>query len=555
MENYQIADMLALLSKLMDIHGENSFKAKSYAFAAFAIEKCGVNLSETEHNQIASLKGIGTSTAQKIIEILETGKLKALEEIISKTPPGVIEMLNIKGIGPKKIHTIWKEMQIESIGELLYACKENRLKLYKGFGEKTQQSVVDTIEFYLRNKQSHLYIHLELIVPQITNILEDIFGQSVFPAGEFARKLEVINNIDFIIIADRQKIIGELSNVQGFTLKAQDDHLLYETSTGLDIRIIPSHPQDLAKTRLRFNSHPDFFAAVEKHSGFEGSAAGNEEDLFGSLGLNYIPADLREKAALPYLQNVLPEVIREEDIRGIIHSHSTWSDGSHTIEQMARAAIAAGLEYLVITDHSKSAFYANGLTEERIRMQHEEIDELNVKLAPFRIFKGIESDILNDGSLDYPDPVLATFEVVIASIHSNFRMSIEKATDRILTAIRNPYTSIMGHLTGRLLLSRNGYPVDHDAVIEACAAENVVLELNANPNRLDIDWRYIPSAVQKNVMISIDPDAHSIGEINYTRYGVMAARKAMLLPSQNLSSMDLPTFSAFLKKQKILKGI
>ncbi len=249
-------------------------------------------------------------------------------------------------------------------------------------------------------------------------------------------------------------------------------------------------------------------------------------------------------------QNKLPQIIETADIKGIIHSHSNWSDGSFSIEQMATAAIAKGFEYLVISDHSKSAFYANGLYEERIKAQHQQIEELNSKLAPFRIFKSIESDILNDGSLDYDDDILSTFDLVIASIHSNLKMSEEKAMMRLMNAIENPYTAILGHMTGRLLLSRKGYPVDHKAIIDACVANDVVIELNAHPRRLDMDWSWIPYAIEKGALISIDPDAHSIEGYDDIRYGVIAAQKGLLTAAQNLSSFSLQQFERFLMDRR-----
>ena len=245
----------------------------------------------------------------------------------------------------------------------------------------------------------------------------------------------------------------------------------------------------------------------------------------------------------------LPEVIEPENITAIIHSHSKWSDGNNTIEEMAKAAIAKDLQYLVISDHSKSAFYANGLTEERLKAQHAEIDELNDKLKPFKIFKSIESDILTDGSLDYSDEVLNSFDIIIASIHSNLKMSEENAMIRLLNAIKNPFTSILGHCTGRLLLSRVGYPVDHKKIIDACVEHNVVIELNAHPRRLDIDWRFLDYCLEKEVLISIDPDAHSVNAFGHVKYGVLAAQKAGVIASQNLSSYSLPMFEAFLKAQ------
>jgi len=245
----------------------------------------------------------------------------------------------------------------------------------------------------------------------------------------------------------------------------------------------------------------------------------------------------------------LKPVIELNDIKAIIHSHSNWSDGAETLESMANAAKEKGYEYLVISDHSKTAFYANGLREERIVSQHQQIDELNKKLYPFRIFKSIESDILNDGSLDYSDEVLNSFDLIIASIHSNLKMTEDKAMMRLINAIENPFTSILGHMTGRLLLSRNGYPVDHHKIIDACVANNVVIELNAHPRRLDIDWRWIREATDKGVLISINPDAHSITGFDDCKYGILVAQKAGLTKYQNLSSYTLSEFEEFLMEQ------
>jgi DNA polymerase (family 10) len=243
-------------------------------------------------------------------------------------------------------------------------------------------------------------------------------------------------------------------------------------------------------------------------------------------------------------------LLRPEEIKAVIHSHSNWSDGSNTIEEMAEACIRKGYEYLVISDHSKSAFYANGLQEERIREQHRYIDELNARFAPFKIFKSIECDILNDGQLDYTDSILGTFDLVIASVHSNLKMTQEKAMMRLLRAIENPYTVILGHMTGRLLLSRPGYPVDHEQIIDACAANRVVIELNAHPRRLDMDWRWIDKAVEKGVLISIDPDAHAIEGYEDIRYGVLIAQKAGLTAEHNLSSFTRQQLEDYLSERK-----
>ena len=246
----------------------------------------------------------------------------------------------------------------------------------------------------------------------------------------------------------------------------------------------------------------------------------------------------------------MPALIQFSDIKGIIHSHSNWSDGLHTIEEMAKACIDQGFEYLVISDHSKSAFYANGLSEDRLREQHRYIDELNIRLTPFHIFKSVESDILNDGRLDYSDSVLATFDLVIASVHSNLKMSEEKAMSRLLTAIQNPYTRILGHPTGRLLLSRAGYPINHKTLIDACAAHGVVIELNAHPRRLDMDWRWIRYALEKNVLISVDPDAHTIAGYHDVHYGVLTGQKGGLTADKNLSSFTLKQMTEFVSAKR-----
>jgi DNA polymerase (family 10) len=558
MNNYEIAASFSLLGKLMDIHGENSFKSKSYAVAAFTIEKLTAPLSEIPKETIASIKGIGASSAQKIIELLETKKLKILEELILSTPKGVIEMLNIKGIGPKKINTIWKEMEIESIGELLYACKENRLKLYKGFGEKTQQNVIEKIEFYLKNMGSHLYVNAEKTAPVLLDFLKKIFGKNeVHITGHFKRQTETLDELEFVIAGDEKTIENVLQKAEGFTLKkTENDFLLYETPIGIDIKIYATEKSNITRKLIETSSSTDFIKELAE-GGIDLDGHVDEEAFFKNSGMVYIPAFLREsqKAIKHAKQGKLPEYIQEGDIKGIIHCHSNWSDGSNTIEEMANAAISRGMEYLVISDHSKSAFYAQGLYEEKIKEQQHYVDELNAKLAPFKIFKSIESDILNDGNLDYSNAVLSTFDLVIGSVHSNLKMTEEKAMMRLLKAIENPYTTILGHMTGRLLLSRPGYPVDHKAIIDACAANNVVIELNAHPSRLDIDWRHIEYALEKNVLISIDPDSHFTDGLDDLRYGILVAQKAMLPKEKNLSSFSLKQFEDYITERKRLKNI
>ncbi len=554
MDNYAIADNFSMLSKLMDIHGENSFKSKSYSVAAFTIEKLPMQLAEIPQDKIFSIKGIGESVGQKIIEQLQKGTLPLLDEYVTRTPAGIIEMLNIKGIGPKKISTIWKELEVESLGELLYACNENRLTLYKGFGEKTQKNIKESIEFYMGNKGSYLYAQIESYATAVENKMHDAFAGSLFlPTGDMRRHIEIITKLEWVTDRPLAGLQDYFEKNNFSTVTQSDEQISFTGEEHVELVFYYSAKEEVYLKQFITSCSESFLTEWAEQGLFDKTKTyGSEEEIFTTAGIDYIQPNLRETATIIHKaqQHALPVVIEPGDITAIIHSHSKWSDGVNSVEEMANEAIRLGLQYLVISDHSKTAFYANGLTEERLIAQHGEVDELNKKLTPFKIFKSIESDILNDGSLDYANEVLNTFDIVIASVHSNLKMTEEKAMMRLLKAIENPYTSILGHMTGRLLLSRNGYPVDHKKIIEACAANNVVIELNAHPRRLDMDWRWIDYALEKNVLISIDPDAHSIEGFADTKYGVLAAQKAGLTKTKNLSSFSLAEFEKFVEEQK-----
>jgi DNA polymerase (family 10) len=557
--NDYIADQFSLLSKLMDIHGENSFKAKSYSIAAFTIEKLPDQLSEIPSEKIFAIKGVGDAIGKKIQGIIQTGELKILSEMIQKTPPGVIEMLRIKGLGPKKIAIIWKEMEIESIGELLYACQENRLLLFKGFGEKTQKTIADTIEYYLKNQGSNLYAEVEAYTLELDSLLKKQFPNNRFElTGEFRRQLEIINQLEWVTDADMQSL-KEFFEKMNFKVELGDgEKMLAEAPEKLSLCFHPGTESYFPEILFETSCSAEFLESWKKEfNNKEGKTYKSEDEIFSSNQVPVIPAHLRDKSSVIQLarKTGLPKTIEVSDIKAIVHSHSNWSDGSNTVEEMAKGCIKKGLEWMVISDHSKSAFYANGLNEERIKGQHAYIDELNRKFAPFRIFKSIECDILNDGNLDYTNQILSTFDLVITSVHSNLKMTEEKAMLRLMKAIENPYTIILGHMTGRLLLSRPGYPVDHKKIIEACAANKVVIELNAHPRRLDIDWRWIDYALEKGVMISIDPDAHSIQGFDDVKYGVLVAQKAGLTREKNLSSFSLQQMEQWLNDTRKVKGI
>lgn len=558
MTNSAISDVFSLLAKLMDIHQENSFKAKSYANAAFQIDRLPVELSELPRQEIAGQKGIGESTAKKIIELLETGELAVLQELTGKTPEGILELLTIKGIGPKKIATIWHELGVESPGELLYACNENRLVHYKGFGEKSQQSIKEALEFYFSNQSRFLYASLEPFAVLAGKKLETLFSrESVAITGDFRRQCDIVDTLEFIISDSSESIQSRLEKDPDFVLEKQEaDGLTYTFQSMIPVLIYPSDEESAAQQLFFGSASPEFMDAFETRFpdiDYQAIAGFNEEDIFEQAGIDCIPPCLREDASVieQAAAHALPQLITDADIRGIIHTHSTWSDGLETIETMARACMEQGYEYLVMSDHSVSSFYANGLSAERIRQQQAEIDRLNEKLAPFKIFKSIECDILGDGSLDYPDEVLESFDLVIVSVHQNLKMTGEKAMLRLMKAIEHPCTRILGHPTGRLLLSRKEYPVDHKALIDACKQHQVVIEINANPRRLDLDWRWIRYAMEQGVLLSVNPDAHSVEGIRDVHFGVISAQKGMLTSANNLSSMGLSQFENFLQQKQV----
>jgi DNA polymerase (family 10) len=557
MDNYAIAENFSLLSKLMDIHGENSFRSKTYSIAAFNIEKLPMQLSDTPREKIFAIKGIGDSVGKKVMEMLETGEMKTLNDYLENTPAGLVEMLNVKGIGPKKINTIWKELEVESIGELLYACNENRLLLYKGFGEKTQDNIRDSIEFYLSNQGSYLYAQIESYAQTMDRGLSSHFAdEKVSVTGAFRRQLEIIDVLEWCTTATAVELKKFLLENKFDATEEDGETVAFRGPENVRLKFYLADASSFCKRLFQTSCSEDFLVGWEKQCSIPLDAT-SEDQIFESADIPYIIPALRENDAVitKARQNKIRPVVQPGEISSVIHCHSNWSDGINSIEEMAKDLIKRGYEFLVLSDHSKSAFYANGLTAERIREQHGNIDELNEQVKPFKIFKSIECDILNDGTLDYPNEILASFDLVITSIHSNLKMSEEKAMMRLLNAIKNPYTTILGHVTGRLLLSRNGYPVDHKKIIDACAENHVAIELNAHPRRLDMDWRWIDYALEKNVLISIDPDAHSIAGFDHVKYGVLAAQKGGLPKEQNLSSFTLQQFEDYLRKIRGLKGI
>ena len=547
MTNHQIADYFELYAKLLDLHGENSFKVKSYANAAFTIDKWMSPLAEMDEAAIAAIRGVGAAIAEKISVLLKTGELAPLQEILLQTPPGILEIMQIKGLGPKKIALLWKDLGIESIGELEYACQENRLLGLKGFGEKTQLSILQQIQFMQQQKGWFLWAEAHQSALAIMPVLNAAFPDASFSfTGAYRMQDPTLQQIEIVCNTNLTTLQAWLATQEGIEIKTTSESLWAQWPHQIPIQFYICSTHQMASTLFKTSCNPSFYDAFAARYTLLTDAE-SETAIFEHNKLPYIEACLRTQPdRLGQSSNPL---IQTNDIKGIIHSHSTWSDGAHTLQEMAEAAMAKGLEYLVISDHSQAAFYANGLSPERIKAQHEEIDRLNKQYAPFKILKSIEVDILNDGQLDYSDDVLASLDLVIASVHSNLKMTEEKAMARLLKAIAHPKTTILGHLTGRLLLSRPGYPVQHKTIIDACAQHQVAIEINAHPRRLDIDWEWIPYAIEKGVLLSINPDAHSIAGMDDVFYGVMAAQKGGLNATQNLSSYSLQELEHYLQQK------
>ncbi|HEY1023677.1 MAG TPA: helix-hairpin-helix domain-containing protein [Sphingobacteriaceae bacterium] len=555
MDNKIISRTLNLLSQLMELHGDNPFKVKSLAASAYKIGKLPFSIADKSAADIEKIEGMGKSTALKVTELVQTKSIGELESLLKITPTGIVEMLQVKGIGPKKVQVIWKELGIENLGELYYACNENRLIEAKGFGAKTQEDIRKVIEFKMASNGRFLYASAENFAEELIRNLKTKWSSDlVYPTGGYRRKCEVLDGLSILAAVQPPQDGSAVFEALGlYVLKADGMTVETEAPTGINVQFTFCKPEEFWWLLFKQTGTDAHVNEVISRLPSDIIHAPSEEDIYKEAGLQFIEPELREGSnEIERAQHhAIPRLITFGDLKGTLHNHSTWSDGVHTLEEMAIfCRDELNLEYLGISDHSKSAFYARGLNEEQIIAQHREIDELNERLAPFRIFKGIEADILYDGSLDYTDDVLAKFDFVVASVHSILKMNEEKATDRLLKAIENPFTTILGHPTGRLLLTRSGYPIDHKKVIDACAANNVVIEINSNPLRLDMDWRWHQYALEKGVTLSINPDAHRNEGFYDMHFGVMAGRKGGLSPQNCLNARSLDEIEAYFEKKK-----
>ncbi len=568
MSQKSITKILEDIAMLLEIKGENPFKTRAYYNAAKTLSGI-TNLEELiKEKRLREIKGIGEALSQKIEEYSNTGSMAYYNELTREVPESLLELMEIPNLGPKKIKTLYDELGITNVGELEYACKENRLIHLAGFGEKTQEKILKGIEFFKRHKGEFLfgdiYPEAEGIKKRLSTVVAPEWAEV---CGSIRRRKEIVRDMDILVAAENHEKITSI-----FASMPEVAEVLVTGGTKTSVRMKSGIEADLrvvSKEAFPYalmyftgsKEHNVRLRGIAKRKGWKLNEYGifdgdnlvvckSEEEIYRSLGLAYIPPELREDSGEieSAEHGVLPILVQLEDIQGTFHIHTDFSDGVDSLEKMVLAAQKLGFSYLGISDHSKTAYYAGGLKHDTILRQWEMINKINAQNNNFHIFKGIESDILPDGSLDYDDSILEGFDFVIASIHSSFTMKKEDMEKRILKAMENPYTTMLGHPTGRLLLSRDGYKVDMMNIIDAAAQNHVVLELNASPYRLDIDWRYLKFAKEKGVMISVNPDAHSVAGLGDVFYGVNIARKGWQERKDILNTMDVNDIKDTFKK-------
>ena len=528
--------LLQEIAELMHIQGENPFKIRAFERAADALSECDDLEDRAKKGTLTELDGVGKGIAEVLTDLILHQKTPVLDDLKKSIPAAVLELVKIPGVGPKKAQHLHQELGIESVQELEYACKENRLLKLKGFGPKLQDKILEGIALRLQSVgKQRLDQALESSVQILTALRSKIGNEGrVEETGALRRRCEILSGLDYLIAIVQPEQKKKLTTFAR-DLEAKDPsllpiHLEFTDAENFDKRWVETtgseeHLKSLHQLGKLKNPGPLGSQGLGQESG--------EAKYYAHYGLMWIPPEARETGEEVTLaqKKSLSQLLPEDGIQGIFHNHTTRSDGAASLEEMVVAAKQAGYRYIGISDHSQSAFYAQGLKVQDLKEQEKEVRKIQDKHPEIKIFWGIESDILADGSLDYSDKVLSQFDFVIASIHSRFQMDRTTMTERILTAIRHPATRFIGHLTGRLLLGRKGYEVDIEKIIQEAARHQVAIELNSHPQRLDIDWRWGPHLKKYQTLISVNPDAHETQGIQDVKYGVWMARKA-LLPSE-----------------------
>jgi DNA polymerase (family X) len=563
-----VAHELERIASYLELKGENPFRVRAFRTAAKTVEGFPVELEVgLAEGSLAEAKGIGPAILQVIRELAETGRCDLLDELREEIPPGLVEMLGISGLGVAKIRTIHETLGIETLPELEVAASDGRLAALPRFGERTAQNILAGIAFLRQASQWRLAHHARDEAHAIAEAFAGVpHVLAVHPTGEVRRGCEVVQDLVFVVVADvpPSDVLAALASATGVNEIAGGDErrATLRLAGGTTVQVMVTPPMNLGTVLVQATGSEAHLAALAAHArskGFtfvgtalwEGSRfvpTPTEEALYAALGLPWIPPELREDGR--EVGAPVPSLLVREQLRGFLHCHTTYSDGTNSVADLARACRAAGYDWVGITDHSRAAAYAGGLTVDDLRRQWDEIDAFNAGSEGIRVLKGIESDILVDGALDYPDDVLAGFDFIIGSVHSRFNLDGAAMTARFLRAIENPYLTMLGHPTGRLLLQREAYPVDLDAVFEAAGRAGVAIEINADPHRLDLDWRVLRRARAAGVMISIGADAHAIPGLANVDFGLAIARKGGLGADAILNTRDAEGFLAFARARR-----
>jgi DNA polymerase (family 10) len=582
MDKEQVAEILMSIGTLLELKGENPFKTRAYANAARAMETLDEPLAKVvAENRLGEIKGIGDALQKKITELVTTGKLAYYDELKASVPAGLVAMLEIPGLGPKKIKALNDELGIESVEQLEQACQEDKIAGLKGFGEKTQANILDGINRRRSYASKHLLADaLRVAEPLLDDLRQHPGVIRCSAAGSLRRHKEIIGDVDLLVSSKQPASVIEFFTSQPGILNViakgeTKASVLLQGGIQSDLRVVSDAEfpfalmyftgskehnivmrQRAIERGLRLNEYGLFRSKEETRDPKLLVKCRTEDEIFEKLGLNFVPPEMREDMGEFALaeREPLPRLIEWSDLKGSLHNHSTWSDGHQTIEQIAQAMNELGLSYWAITDHSKSSYQANGLEVARVRQQILEVREINKRLAEegtdFRLLTGTEVDILKDGKLDFPDDLLAELDVVVASIHQRLAETEAETTQRLIRAAENPNVHIIGHMTGRLLLEREPYKMDQRAVIDACAATGTWIELNATPERCDMDWRLWPYAKSKGVKCVINCDAHRFEHAGHLRLGAGLARKGWLTKDDVINTLPLAKLLKELRKKR-----
>lgn len=582
MDKEKVAEILTDIGVLLELKGENPFKTRAYSNAARTIEGLSEPLETLiAENRLGDIKGIGEALQQKITELVATGRLAYYEELKASIPPGLVAMLQIPGLGPKKVKALNDKLGVETVEQLEAACQTGKVATLDGFGEKTQAKILEGISFRRQYASRHLLSDALVVAdPILENLRAHPDVIRVSTGGSVRRHKEIIGDIDFLVSSKRPENVIEFFTSQPgiLSVSAKGEtkaSVILPGGIQADLRVVSDSEfpfalmyftgskehnivmrQRAIERGLRLNEYGLFKSTEETRDPNLLVSCQTEEDVFEQLGLRYVPPELREdKGEFDAAAHApLPRLVEWTDLRGSLHNHSNWSDGQNTLQEIAAYMDDLGCDYWAITDHSRSSFVANGLDPARLRRQISEVRELNRKLADegvnLRLLTGSEVDILSEGRLDFDDDLLAELDVVVASIHQGFSQNEAENTKRLIRAAENPHVHIMGHLTGRLLLQREPYKVNQQAVIDACAETGTWIELNCNPLRFDLDWRLWPYARSKGVKCVINPDAHRNEHADFLRLGAGIARKGWLTKADVINTLPFEALKKELRKKR-----